>query len=82
MIIEFLKRLYINTKRKAELYDGVNKNIAIDTTLRLATEELGEVATAITRERWNSAMDECIDLAHCAFLIYKSVYDNKIKPSK
>lgn len=76
-ILFFLDALKRHAERKAELYDGVNKNMPIDTALRYATEELGEVATAITRERYQSASDECIDLAHCAFLIYKSISENK-----
>lgn len=66
----FLQRLGKHTRRKALLYDGINNNMSVDAALRYATEELGEVATAITRDRYNSAKDECIDLAHCAILIY------------
>ena len=77
LLIDFLKRLYIHAQRKAKLYDGIDRDMPIDTALRYATEELGEVATAISRDRYNSAMDECIDLAHCAFLIYKSISEKK-----
>lgn len=73
----FLKALQLHAERKAKLYDGINTNIPIDTALRYATEELGEVATAISRDRYHSAMDECIDLAHCAFLIFKSISEQK-----
>jgi len=73
----FLDVLKTHGERKAKLYDGININMPIDTALRYATEELGEVATAISRDRYHSAMDECIDLAHCAFLIYKSISEQK-----
>ncbi len=66
---KFVKRLRRHAKRKAKLYDGIDRDMPIDTALRYANEELGEIATAITRDRWNSAKDECIDLAHCAMLI-------------
>lgn len=74
---KFLIRLYRHTIRKDNLYDG-NSNMSIDEALRYATEELGEVATSITRERYSTTLDECIDLAHCAFLIYRAV----VKESK
>jgi len=72
-IKKFLKRLEIHSERKAKLYDGIDTNMPIDTALRYAAEELGEVATAISRDRFNSAKDECIDLAHCAYLIYLAI---------
>lgn len=68
---EFLDRVRKQTERKAELYDGVNKGMTLDRALTVAAEELGEVASAITRERIHSIKDESIDLAHCALLIYK-----------
>jgi NTP pyrophosphatase (non-canonical NTP hydrolase) len=77
MIENFLERLKLHTERKAKLYDGFNQDIVVDRALRYAIEELGEIATAITRQRYNSAMDECIDLAHCAFLLYKAISTNK-----
>ena len=77
LLIVFLNRLYLHAIRKAKLYDGIDNNMPIDTALRYATEELGEIATAISRDRFNSAMDECLDLAHCAFLIYKSISEKK-----
>ncbi len=73
MIDSFLQILKIHSDRKAKLYDGIDNNMPIDTALRYAIEELGEVATAISRDRYHSAMDECIDLAHCAFLIYQAI---------
>lgn len=77
LMLFFLELLKIHAERKAKLYDGINTNMPVDTALRYATEELGEVATAISRDRYHSAMDECIDLAHCAFLIYKSISEQK-----
>jgi NTP pyrophosphatase (non-canonical NTP hydrolase) len=77
MIKDFLKILEILSDRKAKLYDGIDNDMTIDTALRHATEELGEIATAITRDRYHSALDECIDLAHCAFLIYQAISKEK-----
>jgi len=76
-ITGFLQILEKHSEQKAKLYDGINTNMPIDTALRYATEELGEVATAISRDRYHSALDECIDLAHCAFLIYKAISEQK-----
>jgi len=76
-ITGFLKILEKHAERKAKLYDGINTNMPIDTALRYATEELGEIATAISRDRYHSALDECIDLAHCAFLVYQAIEKNK-----
>jgi NTP pyrophosphatase (non-canonical NTP hydrolase) len=73
MIKDFLKILEIHSNRKAKLYDGINNDMPVDTALRYAIEELGEVATAISRDRYHSALDECVDLAHCAFLIYQAI---------
>ncbi len=78
MLINFLKRLYIHAQRKAKLYDGINTDMPIDTAIRYTIEELGEVAAEISRDRYSSALDECIDLAHCAFLIYKSIKDKNL----
>jgi NTP pyrophosphatase (non-canonical NTP hydrolase) len=63
-------------KSQAAFYDGINVGMKPDTALRLATEELGEVASAITRDRFNSARDECLDLAHCALLLYISLSES------
>ena len=70
----FLYKLQVHANRKALLYDGVEATDRVsennvDFYLRLATEELGEIASAITRERYNLAEEECLDLAHCAMLI-------------
>jgi hypothetical protein len=78
----FVKRLCRHTKEKAKLYDGGETFAAfiqrdgtepfsqVDFGIRLAVEELGEIASAITRSRRRLAAEECIDLAHCAYLIW------------
>lgn len=66
----FLEKVEEQGKRKAELYDGINTSSTLDRTLRLLTEEIGEVASAVTRDRFQLAKVECIDVAHCAFLVY------------
>ena len=70
LFTEWLKK---HTRHKAELYDGWNSKRSIDEFMRFAVEELGEVSSAVTRERWELAMAECIDLAHCAFLIFDKI---------
>lgn len=65
----FTEALSHHAERKFTLYDGINSSHPIDAALRFASEELGEVATAITRERWMQAEAECIDLAHTAMLV-------------
>lgn len=77
---DFCTSLYRQAQRKATFYDGSNRDLAVDTSLRYATEELGEVASEISRERWLQAEAECIDLAHTAFLIWKSL--RKIRSNK
>ena len=82
---EFLEWLERHAKLKADAYDGMNAQelLTSDISLRYATEELGEVSTAMTRARWNQALGECIDLAHSAFLIYASIKaENKLDGAK
>jgi len=79
---EFLAMLQRQAVEKAKLYDGAEtftgfaqrENIVpssqVDFGVRLAAEELGEIASAITRNRRSLARAECIDLAHCAFLLW------------
>jgi NTP pyrophosphatase (non-canonical NTP hydrolase) len=55
--------------KKRKLYDGADKPMGVDQALRYTTEELGEVASAITRERWELAKQECLDVAHAAMLL-------------
>jgi NTP pyrophosphatase (non-canonical NTP hydrolase) len=70
---EFLALVERQTFRKDLLYDGVQGSRSLDEMFRYAVEELGEVSGAVTRERWQLAVAECIDLAHCAFLIYRKL---------
>lgn len=70
---EFLSILEKHTKRKRDLYDGSNEKQPVDFWLRMAIEELGEIAGAITRSRQALAKYECVDLAHCAYLIYQAL---------
>ena len=77
---QFTVELFKHAKRKATLYDGVERagrganNMIPDFFLRCAAEELGEIASALTRERMGLVYYECIDLAHCALLIALAVH--------
>lgn len=80
---EFLSILNAHAHEKAKLYDGMSfkerenqTSDPVDFGLRLATEELGEIASAITRNRYNLAQCECIDLAHTAFLLWLALDDD------
>lgn len=70
----FINELQHTIKRKAELYDGFNKDndntYDVNYILPQLVEELGEIASAIVRERYVLARDECIDLAHNTFRMY------------
>ena len=66
---DFLNKLKGHTDHKAKLYDGINNDMPIDTALRYLIEEVGEVATEISRERLSTAVNETIDVAHCAMLV-------------
>lgn len=70
---QFCELLLRQARRKAALYDGTSRQFAPDAALRLATEELGEIASAITRERTEAARAECIDLAHCCIHIWRAL---------
>jgi hypothetical protein len=76
--VEWLKQQAI---RKAELYDGIKVANRIDSNVdffvRYAIEELGEVSAAITRDRFELAKSECIDLAHIAMLIALAIERNE-----
>ena len=85
----FLSLLKAQLKAKTRLHDGENgigsrsrrngdESSLRDYMLRLATEELGEVASAITRERYDLARAECIDLAHCALLMWIALENDAI----
>ena len=77
LLDSFLQNMEFQAKRKDELYDGANKDMAIDTALRYIIEELGEVSQEITRDRLQSALDECVDLGHCVFLLYQAIMRSK-----
>jgi len=70
----FCNELKHQAKRRQQLYDGYNNATGFDKDdFKLITamvEELGEIASAIIRERPEAAKAECIDLAHCCFLLY------------
>jgi len=59
--------------RKALLYDGYNATRTLDDHFRSCVEELGEIATALQRERSYGAVAECYDLAHTALLLAKAL---------
>ena len=75
--LEFIDRFTCLLKEhaKAKLYDGIRGVHNLNEMLRLAVEELGDVASAITqqidysRERPILAFRECVDLAYCALLV-------------
>ena len=66
---DFVEYFTNHALRKAKLYDGMNSEKTLHELLVFTIEELGEVASAITRERFHLAAYECVDLAHCAMLI-------------
>lgn len=72
-IKEFCILLELQAIRKAQLYDGVESDTSVDRRLALATEELGEVASAVTRSRLLLAKAECLDLAHCGMLLWFAI---------
>lgn len=72
-IEEFCETLKNQTIKKAQLYDGVDNVNYPRHALALAVEELREISSAITRNRLDLAKCECIDLAHCAYLISQAI---------
>jgi NTP pyrophosphatase (non-canonical NTP hydrolase) len=66
---DFLSKLKSHAQRKAKLYDGIDNNMPVDTALRYLIEEVGEIATEISRERLSTAVNETLDVAHCAMLV-------------
>lgn len=76
-IARFIARLRKHAVRKAKLYDGVNNAISadegIERWLRYLIEEVGEVASAVNRDRLELARDECVDVAHVAMLMYMAL---------
>ena len=80
-IDEFFEKLKNQAIKKTQLYDGVDNVVDPRHAIALAVEELGEISSAITRDRLDLAKCECIDLAHCAFLISQAIvkYQRKIE---
>lgn len=68
-LLEFRRHIY----RKENLYDGINSKRTSDECIRFAIEELGEIASALTRDRHSLARNECFDLAHTTLMIYLSI---------
>jgi len=83
---DFIERIKYQTKRKSELYDGFNRATGFDKDLNslvvALAEEIGEVASSITRDRFEAAKAECIDVAHCAFLLYSRLIEESKKQSE
>ncbi|MCI0562301.1 MAG: hypothetical protein MN733_27775 [Nitrososphaera sp.] len=74
IVNEFISKLQKHAEYKSRLYDGYNANMTINHALALSIEESGEVASAVIRERYEVAKAECLDLAHCAILIYITLH--------
>lgn len=70
---KFVDALGRHARAKSILYDGINATLAPYKAISLAAEELGEIASAVIRDRPEAAKAECLDLAHCAMLIYISL---------
>jgi len=82
-IERLLNLVEVQIKRKAQLYDGfttVSDVAGLNTISRFmfsVIEEAGEVSSALTRQRYQLAMDECIDVAHSALLLYLAIESQK-----
>lgn len=75
-VLNFMAYLTKHIERKKEFYDGANEKVKkLDTSyvLALCTEELGEIASALVRNRLHAARYECIDLAHTALLLFLAI---------
>lgn len=77
----FFNQIKHQANRKQLLYDGYNKATKTDTDLfklvTMITEEVGEVASHIIRERLEAAKAECIDIAHCVFSLFCRLNNEK-----
>lgn len=73
MVEDFCEKLKRHAEKKACLYDGADKNADISQLVMYLAEEVGEVSSALTRDRPILARYECLDVAHCAFLIYSTL---------
>lgn len=78
-----LKKVQKQMERKKKLYDGFNSlskdtvDQSISRFMMSITEEHGEVASALIRERYQSALDETIDIIHSAILLYLAIEKKK-----
>ena len=80
-IERLLKLVDAQIRLKAKLYDGVDSIGAVGTSgfepisrfMISLTEEIGEVASSITRHRYELAKAECIDVAHSVLLLYLAI---------
>jgi len=70
---KFLKRLQAHAIRKADMYDGVNRSCTIDRAIKLVGEEFGEINSALIRDRVLLAEEECLDVAHAVFLLWRAI---------
>lgn len=74
---KFIKLVKHDIKRKANLYDGHNSVTGMDKDIfkmmSSVTEEAGEIASAINRERYELAMSECVNLAQVTFVLFKAI---------
>ena len=77
----FCDRLLAHAINKARLYDGLNLDVSPEQCLQLITEEVGEVASALNRNRRALVKEEAIDVAHTAMLLYISS-DNQLEKTK
>jgi len=73
----FVELLQKQIKRKAELYDGIHASRPIYEWLAFLSEETGEVASELIRDRLESAQAECVDVAHTAMLLWMELERQK-----
>ncbi len=73
-IQEFLALVDKQAENKKDLYDGYNSSwMNQNNAIVCLVEEVGEVADASLRKRYLLAMAECVDVAHCAFLVWNEI---------
>lgn len=62
----FIEALERQVQRKSWMRDGIETSGEPLRILADIAEELGEVATDLSRERYYGAIAECVDVAHAA----------------
>lgn len=83
-----LQRAERQIERKAKLYDGVDSvnrddpDKSISKFMFSITEEHGEVASALIRDRYHSALDECIDVICSTILLHIAIEKKKLEDEK